>query len=364
MGRVVAVTNIKGGIGKTTTVVNVGAGMALMGARVLLVDIDAQGNLAIALGVTPKRTIYDVIVDGISPEKCIINARANLDLLASNDTLLGAQPTISRRADWARVLEQALAPLKRNYDFIFIDSPGSLSVLNVNALMAANEVLVPTTVEHLSIKGLALLFKQIARITVGSSIIRMIVPTMFDPRLNQSRTMLKHIQQTYGSVVGEPVRVNVRLSEASWHGKTIFEYDPHSRGAVDYARLVKTLSGQWEFQPPAKASPPPQPATADHIPTNGGQNPPQPVPQPQPATPSRYLAHTTSAAQATSPLSNASSHPSSADQPDHVKPISNLPLKCPYCGHALRRSTVAGYRVAYCDNCRYSQQELAVEGRR
>jgi chromosome partitioning protein len=360
MGRVVAVINIKGGIGKTTTVVNVGAGMALMGARVLLVDIDAQGNLAIALGITPKRTIYDVLVDGVPGEKVILNARPNLDLLASNDTLLGAQPIISRRADWARLLDQALAPLKRNYDFIFIDSPGSLSVLNVNALMAANEVLVPTTVEHLSIKGLALLFKQIARITVGNSIVRMIVPTMFDPRLTQSRIMLKQLQQTYGTVVGEPVRINVRLSEASWHGKTIFEYDPHSRGALDYASLVKTLNKQWEFQPRAEPTSPTPPTAAGTDKTTLARHTASPMQQS--TTNTVYIA--ASATQATtSPIANASNHTPAA-APSPVKPISNLPLTCPHCGHMLRRSIIAGYRVAYCDNCRYTQQELSVEGRR
>src|SRR6185503_7445516 len=115
MGRVIAVSNVKGGIGKTTTVVNIGAGLALKGARVLLVDIDAQGNLAMALGVKPRRTLYEVLIDGARPDACVSQARPNLDLIAADQALLGAQPTIARRPDWSRVLEQGLRPLVDTY---------------------------------------------------------------------------------------------------------------------------------------------------------------------------------------------------------------------------------------------------------
>jgi chromosome partitioning protein len=367
MGRVVAVTNIKGGIGKTTTVVNVGAGLALMGARVLLVDVDAQGNLAIALGITPKRTIYDVLVDGTPATKCIISARPHLDLLAANDTLLGAQPAISRRSDWARVLDLALQPIKQSYDFIIIDSPGSLSVLNVNALMAANEVLVPTTVEHLSIKGLALLLKQVARITAGSCIVRMIVPTMFDPRLKQAHTMLSQIQATYGSTVTTPVRVNVRLSEAAWHGKTIYEYDANSRGALDYAQLVKNLTDAWEFQPAAKKftqqSQSAQPSGQEQSPSSGAILSSSTSPATTSVSgemPAPHITATSAGGTVSTGVSvSADTAAATNGQPSAPTGTTSLPFKCPYCGHILRRTTLAGYRVAYCDNCRYKQQELA-----
>src|SRR5690242_2812606 len=108
MGRVIAISNLKGGIGKTTTVVNIGAGLALKGARVLLVDVDAQGNLAMALGIRPRRTLYEVLVDGAQAADCVCAARPNLDLLAADQTLLAAQPIIARRPDWSRVLDQEL----------------------------------------------------------------------------------------------------------------------------------------------------------------------------------------------------------------------------------------------------------------
>lgn len=337
MGRVIAVTNIKGGIGKTTTVVNVGAGLARFGARVLLVDVDAQGNLAIALGLTPKHTIYEALVDNAQVSRCIVQARPNLDLLPADDTLLGAQPIISRRSDWSRVLDHILQPIKKQYDFILVDSPGSLSVLSVNALMAAQEVIVPTTVEHLSIKGLAMLFKQIARITVGSSIVRVIVPTMFDPRLSQSHALLKQLQGTYGALITDPIRINVRLSEASWQGKTIFEYDGNSRGALDYANLVKRLCDAWEFRASA---------------IDQSQSQQQSQQQDQQALASQQQHADT-----------AKTHTNGTDQYPAGSPGS-LPMKCPYCGRVLRRTTLAGYRVVSCDACSYRKQELISVARR
>lgn len=349
MGRVIAVTNLKGGIGKTTTVVNVGAGLALKGARVLLVDVDAQGNLALALGVRPRHTLYEVLVDGAAPAGCITNARPNLDLLAADESLLTAQPTIARRADWTRVLEQALRPIKASYDFIFVDCGGSLTVLNVNALLAASDVLVPTTVEHLSIKGLELLFKQVVRIKNSTGSIKVIVPTMFDARMRQSSALLEKLQTTYGALVTPPIRVNVRLSEASAEGRTIYEFDPRSRGALDYAQLVERLSQIWDFAPPRPvvAAPPPRAAASEPAPPVEPLRASPPVEAPRAA--------------AIRPITPPNS------PPEHAVVTGAggvLQLTCPHCGHPLQRATVAGYRVAYCEHCKYKQQELATGVRR
>jgi chromosome partitioning protein len=320
---VIAISNLKGGIGKTTTVVNVGAGLALKGARVLLVDTDAQGNLAMALGLQPRKTLYDVIVDNAPVAKCLTPARPNLDLLAADATLLGAQPVIARRADWSRVLEQALRPIKNDYDFLLIDSAGSLTPLNVNALVSASDVIAPTTIEHFSVKSLELLFAQISRVKGGHGSVRMIVPTMFDPRVRQSGQILAELQERYGALVAPPVRVNVRLSESPAHGKTIYEYDPRSRGAADYARLVEHISAAFGFQAAER------PQAAAH----------QPVPAPAP----------TSAAQ---PVVTANG----------VAPARGA--SCPYCGKPLEFAQLAGYRVGYCDNCKYKTQSLVSNPRR
>jgi len=321
VARVIAVANLKGGIGKTTTVVNVGAGLALKGARVLLVDTDAQGNLAMALGVQPRRTLYDVLVDGAAVDRCVLEARPGLHLLAADATLLGAQPVIARRPDWSRVLAQALQPALGAYDFVLIDSAGSLTPLNVNALVCAQDVIAPTTIEHFSVKSLDLLFTQVGRVKGGSGSIRMIVPTMYDPRVRQSGELLSSLRSRYGALVAPPVRVNVRLSEAPAHGKTIYEYDPRSRGAIDYALLVEHISKTFGYGAAAQAAPAPVARR----------------PAPAVAPPTAAVASPRSASLAPSAES------------------------CPNCGRSLQHATLAGYRVSYCDHCRYKTQVLARE---
>lgn len=354
MGRIVAVTNLKGGIGKTTTVVNVGAGLALKGARVLLIDVDAQGNLAPALGVRFKHTIYEVLVDGLDPARCITPARPNLDLIAADDTLLSAQALIARRTDWSRVLEYALRSIKGDYDFILVDAPGSLTVLSVNALAASNDLLVPTTVEHLSIKGLALLFKQVARLKNSTSSIRIIVPTMFDARVRQSGKLLEQLQGTYGNLMAPPIRVNVRLSEATSEGRTIYEYDPRSRGALDYAHLVDRLSELWAFKPVASHQPLAQAMNGAHPPAPDVSTPAETPP------PSSHRAEGEVAVKALERgAPQEEEHPPApVEQPVVTGVGSTLQLLCPHCGRAMRRATLAGYRVIFCDHCKYKQQHL------
>jgi chromosome partitioning protein len=337
MGRVIAVANAKGGIGKTTTVVNIGAGLALKGARVLLVDVDPQGNLAMALGLRPRRTLYEVLIDGVKAADCLMPARPNLDLLAADAGLLNVQPYIARRADWARVLDLALRPLYGDYDFVLLDSGGSLTTLNTNALACASDVIVPTAIEHFSLKSIDLLLDQVARVKGNSSCIRLIIPTLFDPRVRQSGELLDRLRARFGPLVADPIRVNVRLSEAPTLGQTIYEYDPRSRGAVDYALLVERLSAMFGFRPhgrsngSAPATPPPVPTI-----TNGIRQNAAPVGEglqerqaPAPARPSFAAQHA-----------------------------------CPNCGHALQFATLAGYRVAFCENCKYKTQTLAQGPRR
>jgi chromosome partitioning protein len=326
MARIIAVTNLKGGIGKTTTVVNLSAGLALRGSRVLLVDVDAQGNLSMALGVRPRRTLYQVLVEGVPMADCITNARRNLDLVAADASLLTAQPEIARRPDWSRVLEKALQPLQTSYDVIIIDSGGSLTVLNLNALTAASDIVVPTTVEPFSLQGLEILIQQITKVKGSTGSLRAILPTLYDPRTRQSVELLESLRSRYGGLVLEPIRVNVRLSECSAIGQTIYEYDPRSRGAIDYAQLVERLSERMSLG-----------STAAHPAAPEAPTPPPAPEAPPPARPAPPL------------VTGAGSL---------------LGTSCPNCGRQLQRTTVAGYRVTYCDYCRYRHQELAGGSRR
>lgn len=319
--RIVAVTNLKGGVGKTTTVVNLGAGLALKGLRVLLVDVDAQGNLATALGVTPRRTLYEVLVDGKLAEQCISSARPNLDLLAADDSLMGAQPQMTQRPDWAHLLSRALRPLNGRYDIALIDCSASLSVMNVSALLAASDVIVPTAVEHLALRGIELLQTQLAR--VGSGTIRCIIPTMFDSRQRQAHDLLAHLRERYGSLVTEPIRVNVRLSEAPSVGRTIYEHDPRSRGAVDYAQLVEHISTLFNLRSAGQS--------ASRVgPSNGSTPKPR---QRQPIGDEAMF-----------------------QGPTHEQ--------CPVCNQTLEQTMLAGYRVRYCNHCHYKRQELVQSARR
>jgi chromosome partitioning protein len=290
---------------------------------VLLVDVDPQGNLAMALGLRPRRTLYDVLVDGARAADCVVPARPNLDLLAADDTLLSVQPIISRRADWSRALDQGLRPIYGEYDFVLIDSGGSLTTLNTNALACATDVIVPTAIEHFSLKSIDLLLHQIKQVKGNTSCVRLIIPTMFDPRVRQSGELLGELRGRFGPLVADPIRVNVRLSEAPTLGKTIYEYDPRSRGAIDYALLVERLSALFGFRANGRPAMAPLPAAA----------PPAPAPA---ATPPA------------APIANAL-----RAQPG-----------CPNCGHPLQFATLAGYRVAYCEKCKYKHQTLAQGPRR
>jgi chromosome partitioning protein len=304
--RVIAVTNFKGGIGKTTTTVNVSAGLALKGARVLLVDVDPQGSLSISFGLDkPKRNLYHALVEGRRMEECMVTARPGLDLVAADESLLIAQQDLARRSDWSRSIELALRTVVRNYDFVFLDCSASLTVLNASALSCASDILVPTALEHLALQGLEQLCRTITRIkgTMGS--VRMILPTMFDARQRQAHELLAQLKERFGPLVAEPIRANVRLSEAPAHGKTIYEFDPRSRAAAEYAALVERLSAIFAWSP---------------------RNEEQ--------------------ARAVVEAQQARRVPEGQEQ------------ACPHCSGPVERTTLAGYRIVFCSRCKWKTSTL------
>ncbi|UCC63314.1 MAG: ParA family protein [Anaerolineae bacterium] len=245
--RRIVISNSKGGVGKTTTAVNLGAGLAMRGERVLLVDLDTQGHVARALGVTPTHSLYEVLDHSLPPHQAITSARFRLDLLAGGRLLARAKKTIASLPYGAEhVLSEKLGGLEDTdeYDYVILDTAPSWDVLNVNALFYAAEVLLPISMEALAIYGMADFLESIQGVRKYNPAIhlRYVLPTFFDQRVRKSAEILQQLLDHFQRLVLSPIRYNVALSECPAHGKTIFEYAPRSRGSKDYARLVERIA--------------------------------------------------------------------------------------------------------------------------
>jgi chromosome partitioning protein len=241
--RRIAVLNQKGGTGKTTTSVNVSAALAERGHRVLLIDLDAQGNVAVSLGLSAARTIYDVLVDGVHPADCIVNVGPNLDALISNTSLAQAEVRLVTARDRTRILSHRMASIT-NYDYIVMDCGPSLSVLNQNALTFADDILIPVSCDYLSLVGVKQILRTLKKVNehlLHPVNIIGVVPTFFDVRTRISVEAVTTLKAYFKDRVLPPIRVNTRIREAPSHKKTIFEYAPDSSGARDYLKMVDRL---------------------------------------------------------------------------------------------------------------------------
>jgi len=242
--RKIVISNSKGGVGKTTTAVSLGAGLAMRGERVLLVDLDTQGHLARALDTRSTYSLYEVLDRGLPPRQAITPARPRLDLLAGGRLLARAKKTIASLPYGAEhVLSEKLGDLN-GYDYIILDTAPSWDVLNVNALFYAHEVLLPISMEALAIYGMADFLESIQGVRQYNPTIHLkyVLPTFFDRRVRKSSEILQQLVDHFQRIVLPPIRYNVALSECPAHGKTIFEYAPKSRGSHDYARLVERIA--------------------------------------------------------------------------------------------------------------------------
>ncbi|HID61989.1 MAG TPA: ParA family protein [Anaerolineae bacterium] len=245
--RVIAIANQKGGVGKTTTAVNLGHGLALRGHDVLLVDLDAQGNLASALGVKSfNAALYEVLVEHIGPEEVIIPARpprgrGRLDFLPSDWRTARAKEILAGETFREMVLARAMREVV-DYKYVLLDCAPSLDILNVMALLYADEVLLPVgcrTLDLVGVQQYLATMRDVREKARHDVRLLAILPTFFDTRTRISHEVLAALQEAFSQNVAHPIRSNVRLAEAAGHGQSIFEYDPRSFGAVDYARLVE-----------------------------------------------------------------------------------------------------------------------------
>ena len=249
MGKTVAIVNQKGGVGKTTTCVNLAAALSAMGSKVLVCDFDPQGNATSGFGVDKSYSpsIYDVLVNGANIKKAIVSTQW-CDVIPANKALSGATVELIAMERREYLLRDALSAVKDDYDFIFIDCPPSLELLTLDSLCAADTLLVPVQCEYFALEGLSDLMYTIrlAKRSLNPSLdLEGVVLTMYDGRTNLSMQVAEEVKRYFpGKVYASVIPRNVRLSEAPSHGRPISAYDKLSRGSEAYEGLAREFFGK------------------------------------------------------------------------------------------------------------------------
>ncbi len=239
--RIIAVAMTKGGVGKTTTAVNLSHGLALRGQRVLLVDTDTQGQCAKALGVVADLTLTEVLLGEASILHAVTRARDNLDLVASDHHLSRAALAIARReTDGHLALAEALAPVQDRYDIAVLDAAPGVDAVAVNVLGCADEIVAPVALSPAALAGVLDFVRHVERVARHNLNLHLkyFLPTFLDQRTKQSGEMMIQLQEHFGGRVCPPIRVNVELAESFGWRQSIFEYAPKSRGATDYSAFI------------------------------------------------------------------------------------------------------------------------------
>ena len=247
----ICIINQKGGVGKTTVTVNLAAGLARAGKKVLLVDLDPQGNLATSLPISEeKKNMYHILVENANPLECIHHVAINLDLIAADERLTKAEILLAGEPAREYILSKKMKSVKK-YDYVFIDCPPSLGLLNQNALLYSQEAFIPVSTDTLGIDALEKMEKAIQVLNdvfTHDLEIGKIIPTLYDKRTKLARESLAYIQNAYYEKVTGPLRVNSKIKECVKAKRSIFSYAPSSPGATDFRELVRQVLYEGESE--------------------------------------------------------------------------------------------------------------------
>jgi len=241
--RKICIINQKGGVGKTTTTINLGAGLSRKDKKVLIIDLDAQGNINSSLNLESYKDVYDFLFENAELNECIAHVGKNLDIMRSKETLTKSEIFLSKEDEKEFLLKNKLVDLK-GYDYVLVDCPPSLGLLNQNAMLFADEAIIPVSTDFLgmdALRKMAVAIKDLNAHFDHTLKISKVVPTMFDKRTNLSHKIMSEIQNEFYNIVTDPIRVDSKLKECPLEKKSIFAHAKNSKAAKDYMKLVTSL---------------------------------------------------------------------------------------------------------------------------
>ena len=255
MGRIIAIANQKGGVGKTTTAMNLAGSLGILEKKVLLIDADPQANASSGVGYNPKeikKGIYECLIEQSTAKECILETKSpNLDLLPANIDLVGAELELINLEQREYRMKKVLAPIREKYDYIIIDCAPSLGLLTLNALAAADSVIIPIQCEYFALEGLGKLLNTIKIVQQrlnNELIIEGLLLTMYDTRLRLANQVVEEVKQHFQDMVSKTIiHRNVRLGESPSYGETILTHDASSKGAINYLNLASELLKKLEI---------------------------------------------------------------------------------------------------------------------